>query len=166
MSDGKLSSRGRTDREGSRSARGRRRSGHPAGIEVYGTAGESHLEAVGLSPSPSESGTRARRGQPGGLRQLLAVSPMTVRSWEQGSRQPSPIGVGFSRRSKWHRATSVAASLPPRSTWQGQAECPDQASTRKIVRAKSDEGMRPILLRKRERCLHRWPYACRKMCSI
>jgi putative transcriptional regulator len=27
--------------------------------------------------------------------QLLAVSPMTVRSWEQGSRQPSPIARRF-----------------------------------------------------------------------
>jgi len=27
--------------------------------------------------------------------QLLAVSPMTIRSWEQGSRQPSPIARRF-----------------------------------------------------------------------
>jgi putative transcriptional regulator len=29
------------------------------------------------------------------LAQLLAVSPMTIRSWEQGLRQPSPIARRF-----------------------------------------------------------------------
>ncbi len=42
--------------------------------------------------------------------QLLAVSPMTIRSWEQGVRRPSAIATAaFSTRSPCHRSTSADA---------------------------------------------------------
>lgn len=57
---------------------------------------------VRVIPPPSScSPTRVRaiREQLGASQevfaQLLAVSPMTVRSWEQGLRQPSPIARRF-----------------------------------------------------------------------
>jgi len=52
--------------------------------------------------------------------QLLAVSPMTVRSWEQGSRQPSPIARRFLDEIEMapghFRGRILAASVDPGRT--------------------------------------------------
>jgi putative transcriptional regulator len=60
------------------------------------------VRQVRVIPKPSlypPARVRAVRGLIGASQevfaQLLAVSPMTVRSWEQGSRQPSPIARRF-----------------------------------------------------------------------
>jgi DNA-binding transcriptional regulator YiaG len=60
------------------------------------------VRQVRVIPKPSPyppARVRAARELVGASRevfaQLLAVSPMTVGSWEQGLRQPSPIARGF-----------------------------------------------------------------------
>jgi putative transcriptional regulator len=69
-----------------------------------GAPGESKLTVrqVRVIPKPSSyppARVRAVRERIGATQevfaQLLAVSPMTVRSWEQGLRQPSPIARRF-----------------------------------------------------------------------
>ncbi len=68
-----------------------------ASIESLPTARTVRVFPEPTSYSPAR--VRAVRESLGASRevfaQLLAVSPMTVRSWEQGTRQPSPIARRF-----------------------------------------------------------------------
>jgi putative transcriptional regulator len=87
--------------------------------------------------------------------QWLAVSPMTIRSWEQGLRQPSPIARRFLDEIEMARDTSGDASSPPRLMQDRQTGRDKPASARKAVRAKIDESLGISWLRKRVRLLPR-----------
>lgn len=95
MSEGKLSSRG---------ARIVKALGQLADDIATGTPVETKytVRQVRVIPKPSlypPARVRAVRELIGASQevfaQLLAVSPMTIRSWEQGLRQPSPIARRF-----------------------------------------------------------------------
>ena len=95
MSEGKLSSRG---------ARIVKALSQFADDVAAGTSIETKytVRQVRVMPKPSiypPARVRAVRELIGASQevfaQLLAVSPMTIRSWEQGSRQPSPIARRF-----------------------------------------------------------------------
>lgn len=70
-----------------------------AGVPI---ASKYNVRTVRVIPEPSSytpAGVRAVRERIGASRevfaQLLAVKPTTIRSWEQGLRQPSPIARRF-----------------------------------------------------------------------
>lgn len=68
--------------------------------------------------------------------QLLAVSPMTVRSWEQGLRHPSPIARRFLDEIEMSPAhfrgrILAAADSPARSSVEGGTATPVKADRRR-----------------------------------
>ena len=146
------SCQGRTQREGPQSVCRRPRRGHS---EVHGAAGEGHSEAFALSPGTSASCAGGHRGKPRVCAQLLAVSPMTIRSWERVRITPTRSHGAFSTKSKWHRATSGDAFSPPRLTRNGQTGRDQPASTGKTINAKVNEGLGTYWLRMRGRTLPR-----------
>jgi putative transcriptional regulator len=72
--------------------------------------------------------------------QLLAVSPMTIRSWEQGLRQPSPIARRFLdeiEMSPGHFRGRILAAVVDQGRSGRSAE---RTRTREKTRAKVNEG--------------------------
>ena len=93
MSKSKLSAR--ADRGGPRGPGRRPRVGHPDRVQVHHADGEDHPEARALHAGAGPAVRELIGASQEVFAQLLAVSPMTVRSWEQGLRQPSPIARRF-----------------------------------------------------------------------
>ena len=87
--------------------------------------------------------------------QLLAVSPMTIRSWEQGSRHPSPIARRFLDEIEMAPGHFRGRISPPRLTRDRQTGRDQPASTGKTISAKVNEGLGTYWLRMRGRTLPR-----------
>jgi putative transcriptional regulator len=70
-----------------------------AGTPIEGKYTVRHVRVIPAPTNYSAAQVRAVRKLIGASQevfaQLLAVSPMTVRSWEQGSRRPSPMARRF-----------------------------------------------------------------------
>ena len=81
--------------------------------------------------------------------QLLAVSPMTIRSWEQGLRHPSPIARRFLDEIEMapghFRGRILTAAVDTgrsnRTTRGGQTGRDQPASTGRIISANVNEGV-------------------------